>query len=388
MTKTKDLPSLALLGSTGSIGLQTIDVARRHNICIKALSANTNADIVEVQVREFGVKYCAMADESAAAKLKLALSDTDTKVYAGEKGICEMIAECGAQTVLNSIVGKAGLMPTITTLKEKKKLALANKESLVVAGDIVMSLAKENGMEILPVDSEHGAVYQCLAAGKKQEVKRLILTASGGPFFGYTTDMLKQVTLEQTLAHPTWNMGAKITVDSATLMNKGLEVIEASHLFGMPADKIDVLVHRESIIHSMVEYIDNTVIAELGVPDMRMCIQHALTAPDRIEGLSEQLDLAKVRNLSFYDIDSDTFVLFARAIEAIKAGGAMPAVLNAANEAAVGLFLKSKISFYQIFQIVSNTMDNMSFASGIHSLEGILSCDLEARERVIKECLR
>ena len=382
------MPGLALLGSTGSIGTQTLDVARHHNIKIKALSANTNVDTVEAQVREFGVKHVAMADENAASKLRIALADTDAKVYAGESGICDMIAECGADTVLNSIVGKAGLLPTITTLKEKKKLALANKESLVVAGDIVMALAKENGEEILPVDSEHGAVYQCLLAGKKAEVKRLIFTASGGPFFDYTTERLKNVTLEQTLAHPTWNMGAKITVDSATLMNKGLEVIEASHLFDMPADRIDVLVHRESIIHSMVEYIDNTVIAELGVPDMRMCIQHALTAPDRLDGVSEQLNLAKIRNLSFYDIDADTFVLFAAAIRAINAGGAMPAVLNAANEAAVGLFLDSKISFYDIFETVTKTMDNMSFASDIHSLEGILSCDLEARERVTKECSR
>ena len=380
------MPSLALLGCTGSIGTQALDVARYHDIKIKALSANTNVKAVEAQVREFGVKYCAMADENSARSLKLSLADTDTKVFSGEEGICAMINECGAETVLNSIVGKAGLMPTITALSNGKKLALANKESLVVAGDIVMALAKENGKEILPVDSEHGAVYQCLSAGKKEEIKRLILTASGGPFFGYTTDMLKKVTLQETLAHPTWNMGAKITVDSATLMNKGFEVIEAVHLFDVPADKIGVLVHRESIIHSMVEYIDNSIIAQLGIPDMRMCIQHALTAPDRLKGNSQPLDLSKIRNLSFYDVDADTFVLFAAAIRAIKAGGAMPAVLNAANEAAVGLFLDSKISFYDIFEKVTKTMDDMSFASKVHSLEGILSCDKEARERVTKEC--
>ncbi len=380
--------SLALLGSTGSIGLQAIDIVRHHNIKLSALSANTNADTVEAQVREFGVKYCAMADESAAKKLKIALADTDTRVYSGETGICRMIEECGADTVLNSIVGKAGLMPTITALENKKKLALANKESLVVAGDIVMALAREKGIEILPVDSEHSAVYQCLSAGKKNEVMRVILTASGGPFFGYTTDMLKKVTLEQTLAHPTWNMGAKITVDSATLMNKGLEVIEAAHLFGVDSEHIDVVVHRESIIHSMVEYIDNTVFAEMSIPDMRMCIAHALTYPDRLPGVSEQLDLAKIGKLSFYDVDGDTFVLFAAAHRAIKEGGAMPAVLNAANEAAVGLFLKNKISFYDIFGAVTKTMDDMSFAAGIKTLEDIISCDIEARERVIKECLR
>ena len=381
-----EMPSLALLGATGSIGTQALDVARYHKIKIKALSANTNVKAVEAQVREFGVEYCAMADEASARSLRLSLADTDTKVYAGEDGICAMISECGADTVLNSIVGKAGLLPTVTALNCGKKLALANKESLVVAGDIVMALAKEKGIEILPVDSEHGAVYQCLMAGKKEEIKRLILTASGGPFFGYTTDMLKQVTLKETLAHPTWNMGAKITVDSATLMNKGFEVIEAAHLFGIPADKIGVLVHRESIIHSMVEYIDNTIIAQLGVPDMRMCIQHALTAPDRLLGNSEPLDLAKIRNLSFFDVDSDTFILFEAAIQAIKSGGAMPAVLNAANEAAVGLFLASKITFYDIFEKVIKTIDDMSFASEVHSLEEILSCDKEARERVTKEC--
>lgn len=384
----KNTASLALLGSTGSIGLQTLEVARRHNIKIAALCANTNAPAVAAQAREFGVKYCAMADESAAKELRLLLSDTDAKVYSGEDGICGMISDCPADTVLNSIVGKAGLMPTIATLKEKKKLALANKESLVVAGDIVMALAKENGIEILPVDSEHSAVYQCLGAGKGSEVKRLILTASGGPFFGYSTEMLKKVTKEQTLSHPTWNMGAKITVDSATLMNKGLEVIEASHLFGIGSDRIDVVVHRESIIHSMVEYIDNTVIAELGMPDMRSCIQYALTYPARLEGLAKPLDLAKIGKLSFYDVDADTFVLFSAARRAIMAGGALPAVLNAANEAAVGLFLESKISFYQIFQTVAETMDDMSFASKVHSLEDIISCDLEARKRVIKECSR
>ena len=265
---------IAVLGSTGSVGEQALDVARTLGVPVHALCANRSVKRAEEQIREFHPAVCAMADEAAAAELRLAVADTSTRVYAGQDGICRMIAESDAETVVNAIIGEAGLRSTLTTLEQKKKLALANKESLVVAGEIVMAMARENGQDILPVDSEHCAIYQCLQAGRRQDVKRLLLTASGGPFFGRTAEQMSEITVEQTLAHPTWNMGAKITVDSATLMNKGFEVIEAVHLFGVRPSQVEVVVHRESIIHSMVEYLDNSVIAQLSVPDMQIGRAH------------------------------------------------------------------------------------------------------------------
>ena len=264
---------VAVLGSTGSVGLQALDVAERMNMRVTAISANRNTKQVEAQARKFGVISAAMADESAAAELKLLLADTDVKVYGGSDGICEMIGKEKRDVVLNSIIGEAGLLPSLAVIDSGARLALANKESLVVAGEIVTARAKEKGVAILPVDSEHSAIFQSLQAGKSCEVKRLLLTASGGPFYGYSREMLKNIGVSDALAHPTWKMGAKITIDSATMMNKGFEVIEAVHLFGVPADRIRVLVHRESIIHSMVEYIDNSVIAQLSKPDMRLCAQ-------------------------------------------------------------------------------------------------------------------
>ena len=258
-------------------------------------------------------------------------------------------------------------------------LALANKESLVVAGEIVMQKAKENGVEILPVDSEHSAIFQSLKSGKQSEIKKILLTASGGPFYGYGKNELASISVERALAHPTWKMGAKITVDSATLMNKGFEVIEAVHLFGVTADKIEVVVHRESIIHSMVEYIDNSVIAQMSVPDMRLCVQYAVDYPDRKIATVDELDLFSVGALTFRKPDTETFSLLKRAVESVKAGGALPAVLNAANEVAVGAFLAGKIGFYAITESVSETLLRLSSARNAHTLEQILGYDREAR---------
>lgn len=378
-------PDMIVLGSTGSVGKQAIDVAQQLGIKVNALSANKDVVTVESQARQFNVKACAMSDESSAMDLRQRLSDTEIKVYCGSAGICEMIAETGTdnengQVVENSILGEAGLKPTLATLKSKKKLALANKESLVVGGETVMKAARESGNEILPVDSEHCAIFQCLRSGRHKEIKNIILTASGGPFFGYTTEMLKDVTLERTLAHPTWNMGAKITVDSATLMNKGFEVIEAVHLFGVRPEQIKVVVHRESIIHSAVEYIDNSVIAQMSVPDMRHCVQYAVSHPERCEATTEELDLFSIGKLTFAKPDTDTFVLLQKAFEVISYGGALPAVLNASNEEVVAAFLVGKIDFYQIPEIVCDVVDRFKFASTEHDLDEILRIAQESRD--------
>ncbi len=378
--------NIAILGSTGSVGEQAIDVAKKMNMRVSALSANSNFKRVEEQARCFSVRAVAMADENAAKELRIRLADTDTRVYSGDEGICEMTLSEKRDVVLNSIIGEAGLLPSLAAIDSGARLALANKESLVVAGEIVTAKAKEKGVEILPVDSEHSAIFQCLKSGKNTEVKKILLTASGGPFFGYTSEQLKSIGVEQALAHPTWKMGAKITIDSATLMNKGFEVIEAVHLFGVPAEKIEVVVHRESIIHSMVEYIDNSVIAQLSVPDMRLCAQYAVTYPDRTDAAIEELDLFKIGKLTFARPDMETFPLLAAAIDCIGKGGALPAVLNAANEVAVAEFLKGRIPFYTIGETVCATLEKMQFARDIHTLDGIIECDREAR-RSISELL-
>lgn len=373
---------LTILGSTGSVGEQAFDVAVKHGIPVRALSANRNAVRIEQQARALGVSACAMADESAAKDLKCRLADTGVHVYAGTEGICEMISateEEERETVLNSIIGSAGLAPTLATLHAGKRLALANKESLVCAGEAVMALAREKDLEILPVDSEHSAIFQALRAGDKKSIKRILLTASGGPFYGMTRDQLKEITVERALAHPTWSMGAKITVDSATLMNKGFEVIEAVHLFGVSPQQIEVLVHRESIMHSAVEYSDNSVIAQMSVPDMRLCVQYALTHPARTEAVIPPLDLTAVGKLTFSHPDTETFVLLRLALDAIGKGGALPAVLNAANEVAVAAFLERKLSFVGIFDLVTQTVERLEGAKSISEIDGILAYDREAR---------
>ncbi len=375
---------IAVLGSTGSVGEQALDAAEQMGMKVDAISAHSNFRRVEEQARKFGVRSVAMADPAAAAELRLRLADTDIRVFEGGDGICQMIEEKKRDVVLNSIIGEAGLLPTLSVIESGARLSLANKESLVVAGEIVTARAREKGVDILPVDSEHCAIFQCLQAGRQKEIKRILLTASGGPFFGKSADELRSIGVEQALAHPTWKMGAKITIDSATLMNKGFEVIEAVHLFGVPAEKITVVVHRESIIHSMVEYIDNSVIAQLSVPDMRLCAQYALTYPERTEAVIDPLDLFEVGKLTFARPDGETFRLLPCALDCIGKGGALPAVLNAANEVAVAEFLKGRIPFYAITESVCETVGEMQEASSVHDLDGILRCDREARDRIAK----
>lgn len=372
-----------LLGSTGSIGEQAIDVARKRNIKIRSICAGTDYKRVAEQAREFRPAFCAMYDAQAAKALRLSLADTETKVLCGEEGICEMIAESDASVSLNAIIGKAGLLPTLSVIESKKRLALANKESLVVAGSVVMARARELGVEITPVDSEHCAIHQCLRSGSEKEVKRLWITASGGPFFARSKEDLETVTAADALAHPTWSMGAKITIDSATLMNKGFELIEASHLFGIEMDKIRPIVHRESIIHSIVEYIDNSMIAQMSVPDMRFCIQYGILGGARPEAVIDELDLASLSGLTFHTPDIERFPLLTCAIECQKMGGGMPAVLNAANEVAVDGFLSGALSFLQIGETVMETVERLKKHTASHTLEALLAADREARECAI-----
>ena len=380
--------SIAILGASGSVGTQALDVARERGYKVDLISANRNEQIAESAAREFNPRFLAMGSEEAARSMKLRLADTDIKIFAGEEGIVDAVAETSAQTVVNSILGEAGLKPSLAVIDAGKRLALANKESLVIAGDIVMKRVRERGVEIIPVDSEHSAIFQSLKSGKCTEVKRLLLTASGGPFFGKTRDELASVTLADTLAHPTWKMGKKITVDSATLMNKGFEIVEAAHLFGISSDKIKVIVHRESILHSAVEYIDNSVIGEFSVPDMRMCVQYAVDYPNRCESASEQLDLTKLGSLTFREPDTEAFPLLSLAKDAYARGGATCAVMNAADEVAVEAFLSGKIGFNAISDTVIHTVDTISDARLATELCDIISCDRQARavaEAYIKE---
>lgn len=371
---------LAVLGCTGSVGSQALDVARRQGYKVTALSCGKNITEAEKAVREFGVKLCAVKDASAAKLLKVALKDTECKVLGDDDAAWQVAAETDADIVLNSITGIAGLIPTVKTLESGKQLALANKESLVTAGEYVMSLAKKSGKPILPVDSEHCAIWQSLLAGRPQDVERLILTASGGPFFGYTKEQLASVTATQALKHPTWNMGKKITIDSATLMNKGFEIIEAARLFDIDAEHIDVIVHRESIIHSMVEYKDNMVIAQLGVPDMRSCIQYAITSPIRTRGIAERLDFAKLSKMTFFSPDTEVFPLLSLAKRVYSMGGCYGAALNGANEAAVGLFLEDKIKLPKLFELVNDA--TVSSGSADITPEAVFEADRRARAYV------
>ncbi len=375
------IKTISILGATGSVGIQAQQVARARGYNVDFLSANKDVGAAERAAREFLPFAVAMADETAAADLRLRLRDTSVKVLSGSEGILFGISESRSQTVVNSILGEAGLMPTLAVIDSGKRLALANKESLVIAGDIVMRRACECGCEIIPVDSEHSAIFQSLKAGSREQIKRIILTASGGPFFGKTKDELRLVTLADTLAHPTWKMGRKITVDSATLMNKGFEVIEAVHLFSVPAEKVRVVVHRESILHSAVEYIDNTVIGELSVPDMRSCVQYAVDYPDRCHATVDELDLFSVGTLSFMPPDTEAFPLLALAARAVSDGGACPAVLNAADEVAVAAFLDGRIGFDAISNTVINTYDALkNDAVTVTALSDIISADRAARD--------
>ena len=386
-TTLNQYPDLVVLGSTGSVGEQAIDVARTHSIPIRAVTAHKSVAAVEAQIREFRPDFAVLTDEAAASDVATRVADTNTRVLAGFDGITEVLHTLRTEnplglTVENSILGEAGLLPTLETLKAGHKLALANKESLVVGGELVLSLAREKGTTILPVDSEHCAIFQCLRAGRTEEIKKILLTASGGPFYGYTKSQLQTVTKAMTLNHPTWKMGAKITVDSATLMNKGFEVIEAVHLFGVSPEQVEVIVHRESMIHSMVEYIDHSIIAQMSVPDMRHCVQYALTHPRRLpaDGTLAEADLFSLGKLTFGRPDTEVFPLLALARDCIRAGGALPCVLNAANEIIVAAFLHEHIRFCEIPDLVSRTVEELRHTSAWHSYAELMEADALARE--------
>ena len=380
-------PDLIVLGSTGSVGEQALDVARAHGIRVRGVTAHRSVAAVEAQIREFHPDFAVLTNEAAAADLAARISDTDTTVLAGFAGITEMLHSVKTEnplgiTVENSILGEAGLLPTLETLKAGHKLALANKESLVVGGEMVMSLAREMRTTILPVDSEHCAIFQCLRAGRQEEIKKILLTASGGPFYGYTKDQLRSVTKAMTLKHPTWKMGAKITVDSATLMNKGFEMIEAVHLFGVTPQQVEVIVHRESMIHSMVEYIDHSIIAQMSVPDMRHCVQYALTHPRRLpaDGTLQETDLFALGKLTFGRPDTEVFPLLRLAGDCIAAGGALPCVLNAANEVIVAAFLEESIRFCDIPELVNRTVEDLRYVADWHTYSQLMEADALARE--------
>ncbi len=373
------MDGLIILGSTGSIGTQALEVARKNNIRVTALAAGSNVKLIEAQARAFKPLVVSLFDTDAAKELKTRLADTDIKVLSGEQGVLETACAKG-DTVLSAIVGIAGLKPTIAAIKQKKTIALANKETMVTAGETVNRLAKENGVKILPVDSEHSAIFQSLQGVKRESLKRILLTASGGPFFGKTADELKNVTAADALKHPNWSMGAKITVDSATLMNKGLEIIEAVHLFGVEAKDIEVLVHRQSILHSAVELCDGAVIAQLGTPDMRLPIQYALTYPERTCNF-ERLDLFKAGTLTFEKPDTETFTALPLCVKAINAGGIYPAAVNGANEMSVKLFLEGKIRFLDIAELNRRALSEIKNKKDF-TIEDIFETDKLARELV------
>lgn len=371
---------ISVLGSTGSIGRQSLDVIARLGLSVAALTANRDVKRMEAQCRQVSPTLAVMMDETAAAELRLRLADTGVRVAAGEEGLLEAACLEEADTLLTAVMGSVGLRPTLAALRLGRRVALANKETLVCAGELVMDTAREYGGEIIPVDSEHSALFQCLqACGDRGEVKRLILTASGGPFFGYTRAQLAAVTREEALRHPNWVMGAKISVDSATLMNKGLELIEAMRLYRMPVEKIGIVIHRESIVHSLVEYCDHAMIAQLGVADMRLPIQYALTYPARTEAVVEPLDLLTCSALTFGAPDEDAFPCLKLAKRAAEIGGTATAILNAANEVAVGRFLAGSLSFPEIPARVEEALTRIPVRAA-PTLEDIFAADQAARE--------
>jgi len=372
---------ISILGSTGSIGIQALDVARNLNIKVEGITANNNFEILIKQAIEFLPSHVAIGDKRFVEPLKRELKGYNIKVLGGLDGIKHIASLDRVDTVVNAIVGIAGLIPTMEAINCKKNVAIANKETLVTAGALVMSNAAKNDVEILPIDSEHAAVFQCLAGNRKSNVDRVILTASGGPFRGKSRSEMENVTLEEALKHPNWSMGSKITIDSATLMNKGLEVIEAKWLFGLKPEKISVIIHPQSIIHSMVEYVDGSIMAQLGAPDMRIPIQLALTWPDRKNNNFTKLDLLKMDSLTFCEPDFDAFPCLKLAYKALDTGGTMPVVLNAANEEAVSMFLRRKIKFIDIPDIIEKVMERHN-VSDATELEQIFEADRWARETV------
>ena len=378
------MKGIALLGSTGSIGTQSLDVCRMHGYRVVCLTANRRVDLMETQIREFRPDLVSMMDPVAADDLRTRVADTGTKVLSGMDGLIECATYSGADTVLNAVVGMVGLQPTLAAIQAKKTLALANKETLVAGGHLVTNTAKAYGVDILPVDSEHSAIFQCLQGSpEKGAVKKLILTASGGPFFGKTLAELENVTAADALKHPNWDMGAKITIDSATMMNKGLEFIEAKWLFDMPIDAIDIVVHRESVVHSAIAYQDNSVIAQLGVPDMRIPIQYALTYPRRLPSPVQELSLVDYGKVTFYAPDYDTFRCINVCKAAIAAGGLRPAAANGANEESVRLFLNGKIKFTDIAVLNRAAMEACPQVAD-YTLDDVLQADRAARDYVIE----
>lgn len=374
------MDDIVLLGSTGSIGVQTLDVCRAHNIGVRALSANCRTELLEKQAREFNPEYIAVADEKNYSDIKARLADTDIKILCGTEGICEIAAlKCGK--TVNAVVGMAGLRPTLAAVRAGNDIALANKETLVTGGQLVIDEVRKNGVRLLPIDSEHSAIFQCLLGAGENRFSKIILTASGGPFFGKKRRELENVTKEQALAHPNWNMGAKITVDSATLMNKGLELIEAVWLFDASPEQVEIVVQRQSIIHSAVEFEDGAIIAQLGSADMRLPIQLALTFPKRLPCPAKKLSLFDIGELTFARTDEDTFVCLAAAKRAIAKGGNAPCAVNCANEAAVRLFLEDKIKFLDIGEAVSGVMDYVKFINE-PSLEDIFDTQRAAEEYI------
>ncbi len=370
--------SLSVIGSTGSIGIQTLDVADRIGASVKLLTAGANDKLLEKQCRKYHPTIAAMADEAAAARLKIALSDTDIKVYSGDRGVTEAAGEINADSAVIAVSGMAAAMPMMAAAKSCRRICMANKEAIVAAGAHLLAAIREGGAELIPVDSEHSAIFQCLSGGRKADVKKILLTASGGPFFGRTKEELAGITPERALAHPTWLMGKKISVDSATLMNKGFEVIEAMHLFDVKAEDIEVVIHRESIVHSMVEYRDGAIIAELGLPDMRTAIGYAITYPERHAGGVGSVDFAKLGSLTFGKPDTDAFPLLAFAQKTAAFGGTAPAVMSASDEIAVGAFLSGKLGFSEIYDVVSTVTEKLGRA-GDTTLDEIFEADAQAR---------
>lgn len=382
MNKNIRKKQIAILGSTGSIGVQTLQVIEEHHELFTpyVLTANNSVDTLIKQALIFHPVAVVIANENKLLKLKDALSHTDIRVYGGDKAIADIVQEEAIDVVVTAMVGYAGLLPTIKAIEANKTIALANKETLVVAGELVTKLARRHQVSLLPVDSEHSAIFQCLVGEPKEAVEKLILTASGGPFRNYTLDMLRDVTPAQALKHPNWNMGAKITIDSASMINKGFEVIEAKWLFGMEADQIDVVVHPQSVIHSMVQYCDSSIKAQMGVPDMRLPIQYALTYPNRVLCELERLDFTKYNTLTFEKPDPIRFRNLALAFQAIKEQGNMPCILNAANEVVVAAFLAEKISFLKMSDIIAQCMDIIPHIE-MPTYEDYVSTDAETRCR-------
>ena len=373
---------VSVLGSTGSIGRQSLDIISRLPIRVAALTAGTSVELMAQQCREFRPALAVMATEEAADALSQQISDLPIRVMWGEDGLVEAATIPEADCVITAVVGMVGLKPTLAAIRAKKRIGLANKETLVCAGELVMAEAEAYGAEIIPVDSEHSAIFQCLMGNSnRSEVKKLILTCSGGPFYGMERQQLKSVTKSDALKHPNWKMGAKITIDCATLMNKGLEVIEAMRLYRLPLEKVDVLVHRQSIVHSMVEYVDGAVMAQLGAPDMRLPIQLALTYPDRLECPVDALDLTTCGALTFAKPDLENFPCLALAMDCGKRGGTACPAMNGANEEAVALFLDDKIGFYDIYELVAGAVEAVPFLEN-PTLEEILEADRLAREAV------